>query len=98
MGLHAEVPLLVVAPSVGIGHLSLHWVASSWSDTHSFLEAGVLGQLIPVQALLLLLDDVLMGPTILARKASQFFFAMALNAAMKNCWITLMLTARYRAH
>ena len=30
-----------------------------------------------------------MGPTIVARKASQVFFALALNEAMKNPWIKI---------
>ena len=45
-----------------------------------------------VQALLLLLDDELMDPTIVARKASQVFFALALNEAVRNPWLDQYLS------
>ena len=59
-------------------------------NTLSFLEAGA--WIAPVQALLFL-DDVLMGSTISVRKV-PISLATALDAAIKNCWTTLMLTAR----
>ena len=49
----------------------------------------MLEKLIPVQALLLPLNDELMDPTIVASKASQVFFAIALNEDLRNPWIKI---------
>ena len=63
---------------------------------HSFIPGSWSAWIAPVQALLLL-DDVLVGPTRLARKTSQFTLH-CLGYSYDELLDYLMQTARYRVH